>query len=434
MLQILAIFGVVCGGLYYTRQSVVTNSIMVVKGTNTPVQVSSSDFYVDSSGTLRVRQPAASGRHLLQSSAPTALLTSSGDYYFDANGQMQLSQMRSAEQTNSSRRRLLTSFSLNPFPRSRLGFAAPIVRVNPFSGLPVPTSAATPDPVCAFASAEFKLQTSSYSADCTLAGRMSPTNPTSLTVPITPLTGAAPGIETAMSMAVSSVLYSQASTSPMCPDGQLYTYSLTASVDSHISVCIDKSLTNDTSTTNVPNFGVNAYIDYSYYSPSSLYNPPCTPVPPPVYAVDGVTMLPNGTNNAGICIYPPSFNYTAFTVVDGKTIFNPNAPSGINAASRRLLGCASSCCNPGCCCAPSCTTCSSDERLKTKLTWTGRMVGQLREFTWEWNELAKLLQLHDQPTVGVIAQEAALAYPEAVSTGADGYLRVNYDLLRKMTA
>ena len=77
---------------------------------------------------------------------------------------------------------------------------------------------------------------------------------------------------------------------------------------------------------------------------------------------------------------------------------------------------------------------SSDARLKTNLQKTGNVVGSLHEYTWEWNELAMSLGV-DSPTVGVIAQEAQLVYPLAVSKNAvTGYLQVDYALLRELAA
>ena len=71
-------------------------------------------------------------------------------------------------------------------------------------------------------------------------------------------------------------------------------------------------------------------------------------------------------------------------------------------------------------------------RLKTNLVPTGGAIGSLREYTWEWNDLAKSLQLDGQPTTGVVAQEAQLVFPQAVSQDSNGYLRVDYALLREL--
>ena len=72
----------------------------------------------------------------------------------------------------------------------------------------------------------------------------------------------------------------------------------------------------------------------------------------------------------------------------------------------------------------------SDMRLKKNIVPTGRLVaGLLAEYTWQWNAAAKALHLDGYPTIGVMAQEAQALFPHAVSTAADGYLRVNYDML-----
>jgi hypothetical protein len=73
----------------------------------------------------------------------------------------------------------------------------------------------------------------------------------------------------------------------------------------------------------------------------------------------------------------------------------------------------------------------SDIRLKKNIVPTGRLVSSLLlpEYTWQWNDAAKALHLDGYPTVGVMAQEAQALFPEAVSTAADGYLRVDYGML-----
>ncbi len=72
------------------------------------------------------------------------------------------------------------------------------------------------------------------------------------------------------------------------------------------------------------------------------------------------------------------------------------------------------------------TTAPSDIRLKNSIMLTGAKVGNLSEYTWKWNSIAKKLKLDGYPTKGVLAQEALLSYPEAVSVAEDGYLRVDY--------
>jgi hypothetical protein len=78
-------------------------------------------------------------------------------------------------------------------------------------------------------------------------------------------------------------------------------------------------------------------------------------------------------------------------------------------------------------------TTTSEMRLKTNIVPTGRRIASLPEYTWQWNGLAKALRLDSDPTVGVMAQEAQAMHPEAVITGADGFLRVNYGLLSRLS-
>jgi hypothetical protein len=70
----------------------------------------------------------------------------------------------------------------------------------------------------------------------------------------------------------------------------------------------------------------------------------------------------------------------------------------------------------------------SDIRLKKNLKKTGRKIGKLDEYTWEWNDLARSLNIND-PTTGVLAQEAIKHYAESVSTGDHGYYIINYQKL-----
>jgi hypothetical protein len=65
----------------------------------------------------------------------------------------------------------------------------------------------------------------------------------------------------------------------------------------------------------------------------------------------------------------------------------------------------------------------SDARVKRDVVRIGELrpgIG-LYQFRYAWSE-----QVH----VGVIAQEVERVVPDAVSAGADGYLRVDYGLLR----
>ena len=73
----------------------------------------------------------------------------------------------------------------------------------------------------------------------------------------------------------------------------------------------------------------------------------------------------------------------------------------------------------------------SDERLKSNIVPTGNKVGDMDEYTWEWNEIAKVLGLDKYPNQGVIAQEVMHKYPDAVRLDTDGYYRVNLSKLVK---
>ena len=68
----------------------------------------------------------------------------------------------------------------------------------------------------------------------------------------------------------------------------------------------------------------------------------------------------------------------------------------------------------------------SDIRLKENIVKIGKYNSGLNMYTWDWNEEGKKVAHPDQPTVGVMAQEAMLVFPEAVIKGDDGYLRVDY--------
>lgn len=68
---------------------------------------------------------------------------------------------------------------------------------------------------------------------------------------------------------------------------------------------------------------------------------------------------------------------------------------------------------------------ASDERLKTNIKKIGVLESGLPWYKWDWNELGKKIA-GGQRTVGVMAQEAMQKFPDAVSAGEDGFLRVNY--------
>lgn len=69
---------------------------------------------------------------------------------------------------------------------------------------------------------------------------------------------------------------------------------------------------------------------------------------------------------------------------------------------------------------------ASDERLKDNIEYYDTMPNGVKVYTWDWNDTAKKLGVDTTPTFGVIAQEIMKTHPDAVMTGEDGYLRVNY--------
>lgn len=72
----------------------------------------------------------------------------------------------------------------------------------------------------------------------------------------------------------------------------------------------------------------------------------------------------------------------------------------------------------------------SDINLKENITKIGQYASGLNMYTWTWNSKGKEIADPLQPTVGVMAQEAMLVFPEAVSKGTDGFLRVNYGAIK----
>ena len=67
----------------------------------------------------------------------------------------------------------------------------------------------------------------------------------------------------------------------------------------------------------------------------------------------------------------------------------------------------------------------SDIRLKENITHVGVLPNGVNWYTWDWNETGKAIA-GNQPTQGVMAQELREINADAVITGSDGYLRVDY--------
>ena len=73
----------------------------------------------------------------------------------------------------------------------------------------------------------------------------------------------------------------------------------------------------------------------------------------------------------------------------------------------------------------------SDFRLKTNIVATGNTIGGLNEYTWEWNDLAKYIGVDNNPTKGVMAQEAIDMYPQHVHYDENiGFFRVDYEAIK----
>lgn len=88
------------------------------------------------------------------------------------------------------------------------------------------------------------------------------------------------------------------------------------------------------------------------------------------------------------------------------------------------------CCNPTTTSSTTTATPVSDFRLKTNIVPTGGMIAGLKEYTWEWNQLAKSIGVDDNPTIGVMAQEAIELYPQHVHYDESiGYYRVDYNAI-----
>ena len=74
----------------------------------------------------------------------------------------------------------------------------------------------------------------------------------------------------------------------------------------------------------------------------------------------------------------------------------------------------------------------SDMRLKQDITKIGTHRNGLSMYTWAWNDLARSLGIVDAPTVGFMAQEAQVLYPQHVTQDASGYLMLNYAALNSI--
>ena len=71
---------------------------------------------------------------------------------------------------------------------------------------------------------------------------------------------------------------------------------------------------------------------------------------------------------------------------------------------------------------------ASDPRLKENVVSIGVIKG-IPFYEWDWNERGLEVASPSQPTTGVMADELQAIYPDLVTRGDDGYLRVDYAAL-----
>lgn len=70
----------------------------------------------------------------------------------------------------------------------------------------------------------------------------------------------------------------------------------------------------------------------------------------------------------------------------------------------------------------------SDSRLKKAIKFLFKLPNGINIYSWEWNEKADDLDIPENYTVGVLAQEV-MHIPNAVIQDESGYLKVNYEVL-----
>jgi len=70
---------------------------------------------------------------------------------------------------------------------------------------------------------------------------------------------------------------------------------------------------------------------------------------------------------------------------------------------------------------------ASDVRLKENINPLDTLSNGINIYTWDWNNIAKVMGVDNHPRVGVIAQEIAGVIPEAVFEHSNGYLMVDYN-------
>tara|TARA_R110000796_G_scaffold99184_7_gene207127 strand:- start:221 stop:1624 length:1404 start_codon:yes stop_codon:yes gene_type:complete len=69
---------------------------------------------------------------------------------------------------------------------------------------------------------------------------------------------------------------------------------------------------------------------------------------------------------------------------------------------------------------------ASDERLKKDIEHVKTLDNGVNVVRWDWNDIGKKIADPSQSTYGVIAQQVAAIFPEAIYQRVDGYLMVDY--------
>lgn len=473
ILQLGAITGLVFTVVKAMQQTSVSaaSPVMTVKGSTTAVQTANSDFYVDpATGLFRTRTPAGStsgsARHLLQDEDPTARIASA-DFNLQSSGLLMSSNVfaqpslyaalsavdaselgSNSSSSSGSGRHLLASGV--PTLASGVGDE---LRSAPTTVLP---------PVCDWASSDLfnldscdtttatgvvslsdkRATTKPYYSQCdTMQGACS--NFAFASQVAVPMWGQsygnggydlASGRMSSVSMTITSMarvgLAKRVAASPCY--NELYRMYTNADLSSWVDLCItpypNHYWQDDKYCEGCP---VGPFLDYTNLKyDNNLFDLPCKPgfrVPKVTYD-QGKTSKTMPTNSCYL-----SLNF----VNDPIYAFEKQFPSVATAACNSPIQCSANSGGTGrhlllkASDPPSGTGITpSDLRLKKNIVPTGRLVSSLLpEYTWQWNDVAKALHLDGYPTVGVLAQEAQALFPAAVSTAADGYLRVDYGML-----
>jgi hypothetical protein len=309
-IQTAATFGVVFGAVNYSRQSDVSGNVLVAKGTETPLQISSADFYVDSTGTMRVRAPLSNA--------------------------------------TSRRRRNLLQLSTEATDG-----AMSILAAAP--------------PKCYLGSADFNEGTGA----CATADALSTTGQNVITVPLVHPYDSKDQNEYTRPFLYTSVAYFSNVTysSSPCRSGQLYLYTLAAGYG-QIGVCVFGVVAAG----EAPDYGTTAFIDYSAFTPPAGFMSPCTAIvsPATVTTSDGYLLpspfclYPSLYTNLTVALSAPNtYTYTYANAIahsvrrkllssgtERKLLANCQNPSFDYCQSNAGANC--KCCTSACNCAGVC--------------------------------------------------------------------------------